>query len=278
VEKEMQTSAIVRAIPVAVTALTLTLAGCATSSIPSRSEVSSTYVAAGSAPDSALLLPPPPAAGSAAFAFDEEIHRQVAPLRGTPRWDLASSDADLSAPHAMSTFDCAIGIAVTERDTPRLYRIIHRTLTDSGRATTSAKKRYQRIRPFAFHNETSCTPQDEQALRRNGSYPSGHTAFGWASALLLAEIVPDRSNEILLRGRAYGESRMVCNVHWQSDVVEGIFMGAAAVARMHAEPQLVEDIAIARKEVAAARAKGLLPTRDCAAEAAALSQKISGVL
>jgi acid phosphatase (class A) len=71
---------------------------------------------------------------------------------------------------------------------------------------------------------------------------------------------------------------MVCDAHWQSDVVEGIFMGAAAVARMHAEPQLVEDIAVARKEVAAARAKGLLPTRDCAAEAAALSQKIPGVL
>jgi hypothetical protein len=43
---------------------------------------------------------------------------------------------------------------------------------------------------------------------------------------------------------------MVCDVHWQSDVVEGIFMGAAAVARMHAEPQLVEDIAVARKDVA----------------------------
>lgn len=258
--------------------LTFLLLSCTTASVPQKADDSSTYVPAGSAPDSALLLPPPPAADSAAFALDEAIHDQAVQLRDTPRWELARSDADLKAPHAMSTFDCALGIAVTQRDTPRLYRIIHRTLTDSGRATTSAKKLYQRIRPFAFHNETSCTPEDEQTLRGNGSYPSGHTAFGWATALLLTEVMPERTNEILARGRAYGESRLVCNVHWQSDVVEGIFIGSAAVARMHAEPQLAEDIAIARKEVAAARAKGLLPSRDCAAEAAALSQKIPGVL
>lgn len=256
------------------------LASCATHGVAGKSTSSSdtSYVPRGAAPDSATLLPPPPAAQSTAFAHDEEIHRQSLLLRGTPRWDLARSDADLTAPHVMSTFDCAIGIAVTGQNTPRLYRIIQRTLRDSGRATTAAKKRYQRIRPFAYYNEPSCTPQDEQTLRGNGSYPSGHTAFGWAAALLLTEIVPERTNEILARGRAFGESRLVCNVHWQSDVLEGIFMGAAAVARMHAQPALAQDIAMARKEVQAARAKGLTPTRDCAAEAAALAVKIPGVL
>ena len=64
-------------------------------------------------------------------------------------------------------------------------------------------------------------PASEAALRKNGSYPSGHTAFGWAWGLILSELVPTRTNEIIRRGRAYGVSRMVCNVHWKSDVEAG---------------------------------------------------------
>ena len=74
-------------------------------------------------------------------------------------------------------------------------------------------------------------------MSKSGSYPSGHTAIGWAWALVLCEIAPEQTEAILARGRAFGESRMVCNVHWQSDVIEGRFMGASVVARLHAEPQ-----------------------------------------
>ena len=69
-------------------------------------------------------------------------------------------------------------------------------------------------------------------LREDGSYPSGHNAIGWASALILAEIAPERADLVLARGRAFGQSRVICNVHWQSDASEGRTMGAAAVARM----------------------------------------------
>src|SRR2546427_11066536 len=83
------------------------------------------------------------------------------------------------------------------------------------------------------NGEPTCSPKDEEGLRKNGSYPSGHTSIGWAWALILSEIVPDRADAIQARGRNYGESRLVCNVHWQSDILEGRFMGAAAVARLH---------------------------------------------
>jgi len=63
-----------------------------------------------------------------------------------------------------------------------------------------------------------CTPEDEEVLRKDGFYPSGHTALGWAWALILTEIAPDRADAILARGRAFGVSRNICNVHWHSDV------------------------------------------------------------
>jgi acid phosphatase (class A) len=222
-------------------------------------------------PDSAALLPPPPARGSPAFALDEEISSKALVLRGSPRWDLAAEDAELSFPEAAGTFSCAIGAPISEEDTPRLYNLLRRVLADAGRSTSEAKHRYRRARPFMVNQQPTCTPDWEAHLEKNGSYPSGHTALGWAWALILAEIAPDRADAILARGRAYGESRVVCNVHWQSDVVEGRFMGAAVVAGLHANSQFRSDLAASKKELAAVRARGLPPLRDCSAEAAALA-------
>ena len=95
--------------------------------------------------------------------------------------------------------------------------------------------------------------------------------MGWGFGLILAEIAPDRQDELLDRGRAFGESRIVCNHHWFSDVVWGRFMGAATVARLHADATFRADLEAAKAEVAAIRAKGLPPTGDCKAEAAALA-------
>jgi acid phosphatase (class A) len=53
------------------------------------------YLSREALPDSLSLLPPPPEAGSAAFALDEEVARKSFALRGSPRWTLATSDADL---------------------------------------------------------------------------------------------------------------------------------------------------------------------------------------
>jgi acid phosphatase (class A) len=54
------------------------------------------------------------------------------------------------------------------------------------------------------------------------------------NALILVEVFPEQTDDILQRGKQLGISRNVCNVHWNSDVVAGRMMGAAAVARLHA--------------------------------------------
>jgi acid phosphatase (class A) len=222
-------------------------------------------------PNSLTLIPPPPAQGSAALALDEEVSRKNLALRDTPRWELAIEDANLMFPEAAGTFSCALGLPITEQETPHLYMLLRRTLADAGLSTYTAKNQYQRKRPFMKNNEPTCTPDEEAHLRKDGSYPSGHTAIGWAWALILTEIAPDRADAILARGRAFGESRNVCNVHWHSDVLEGRFMGAAAVARLHADPAFQAELKAAKAEYASVRTKGLEPTRDCQAEANALS-------
>src|SRR4051812_16332785 len=89
--------------------------------------------------------------------------------------------------------------------------------------------------------------------------------------LILSELSPDRADELLARGRAFGESRNVVTHHWYSDVAWGRVVGAATVARLHANPTFRADLDAAGDELAAVRAKGVPPTGDCEAEAKALA-------
>jgi acid phosphatase (class A) len=222
-------------------------------------------------PNSLALIPPPPAAGSAAFAHDEEAARNSFALRDTPRFALAGSDFDLKLPHLVSDFSCALNVPITKDNTPYLYTLLSRSFSDLALSTYAAKNHYQRKRPFQQNNQPIAVPEARAFLEKDPSYPSGHTAVGWGFALILSEIEPDRADELLGRGRAFGESRIVCNHHWYSDVVWGRVMGAATVARLHADATFRADIEAAKAEVAAMRAKGLPPTGDCNAETAALA-------
>lgn len=224
-------------------------------------------------PDSLQLLGPPPLEDSAAFARDEEARQKTIPLRGTARSDLARLDAELNFPQPAENFSCAMGVQIDEQKTPYTYKLMQRVLTDAGLSTYGVKNKYHRVRPFVVHNEGTCWPDQEALLRSDGSYPSGHTAAGWAWALVLTEVNPERSNELLSRGIAFGQSRVICNAHWQSDVDAGRIMGAATVARLNADPVFLADVEAAREEVKKAKAAGETPKTDCSAEAATLSEK-----
>ena len=108
-------------------------------------------------------------------------------------------------------------------------------------------------------------------LEKDPSYPSGHTAVGWGFALILAEIAPDRADELLAAVEHSARAASSVNHHWFSDVVWGRFMGAATVARLHADPTFRADLEAAKAEVAAIRAKVCRATGDCKAEASALA-------
>ncbi len=229
------------------------------------------YLAPQSLPNSIALVPPVPSADSSALMLDKEISRRSFLLRDTARWALAASDADLSFPHAAGTFSCALDAQVSEAATPRLYKLLRRTLTDLRGATHAAKTHYNRARPFVWNQEPMCTPKDMDRLAKDGSYPSGHTSAGWGWALILTDISPAQTDAVLKRGLSFGESRNVCNAHWHSDVVQARNVAAGTVARLYAQKEFRTDLEAAKGELADVRRQGLKPDRDCASEAAALA-------
>ncbi|WP_034493106.1 acid phosphatase [Afifella pfennigii] len=229
------------------------------------------YLAENELLDSAAFVPPAPAADSGRQVLDTAWAVSMRALRDTPRWDMAIRDADLSFPAAVDAFSCALGFEITEADTPTLYLLLWRSLADIGLSSYSAKNAYQRERPFMVGDTPICTPEDEEALRTDGSYPSGHTAIGWGWALILAQLAPDRTEALLDRGRAFGESRTVCNVHWYSDVVAGRLVGAAAVARLQADAEFLVAMQAAAAEIAELDAEARTTDNDCPLEAATLA-------
>ena len=228
------------------------------------------YLQGDAIPDSLALSPAPPAPGTAWAALDEAVAQQALALRDSPRFRQASLDADLGFPAGAEQFSCALGMPINEQQTPALMRLLLRSLISASASTKAAKNHYRRPRPFMLNGQPVCTPGDEPHLRGSGSYPSGHTTIGWTWALLLSEIAPERSTALLERGRNYGHSRLVCNVHWYSDIKQGETMAAATVARLHDNAEFRADLAAARREIEATRALALPPSRNCAAEAEVL--------
>jgi acid phosphatase (class A) len=253
---------------------------CATLSIDAQAQSSASpspqspppgYVPRDALPNSLTLLSPAPDPHSATQARDDAAEAAYNAYRHGPRWALAAVDADLSFPSAAGTYSCALGVNISPATTPRLYSMLERVRVDAGRSTGLAKDQYKRQRPFVVVGGPTCRPQDEQDLRTNGSYPSGHSTIGWTWALVLAEAAPDEAPAVLARGRAFLQSRVVCNAHWLSDTEAGGLLAAAVVARLHDEPAFLADLAASEAEIQAARASGPKPSRDCAAESAAIA-------
>ena len=232
------------------------------------------YLAQDALPDSNVFLPPPPAADSAALALDQASAEQAVALNGTARFQQATRDAAIGSAEVTGLFSCAAGIAIGPKTTPKTDALLHKAMTDLGIGGYPTKDKYKHVRPFMVNDKPTCTPDQDAMLREDGSYPSGHSAIGFGWGLILSELVPDRGAELVERGREFGDSRMVCNVHWLSDVQTGRYVAAAVVSRLHAEPAFRDDMAAAAAELAASSAKP--DAADCEREAAALAQDWPG--
>ncbi|MCE2576132.1 phosphatase PAP2 family protein [Komagataeibacter sp. FNDCR2] len=211
------------------------------------------FTATTPSPDATRYLPPPPQAGTARQATDDRAFLSTRAQAGSSRWALATSDADLREDSLLHSFSCAVGFVIDTAHAPRLTALIHKMDVSETPDMRASKDYWHRARPFVGNSQPICTEADRAHLATSGSYPSGHTMLGWSTALVLAELLPERATEILQRGRVFGESRIVCGVHWESDVQAGYMLGTAEIAAMHGLPAFRSDMDAARAELDALR-------------------------
>jgi acid phosphatase (class A) len=211
------------------------------------------YLTDQTAPNGALIIPPAPAPGADRYAADRAIFKATRALEGTPRWALAQNDNQLSIADIERDFSCAIGVKITPADAPKLSLLLARAMRDAGRVSNGAKDIFKRDRPFKIDAGDICIPHDD-GLDKSYDYPSGHTTASWTLGLILAELAPDRSTQILTRARAYGESRVVCGVHNASAIEAGRTAGAITEAAINGSSEFRADLEAARGELAVLRA------------------------
>ncbi|MBO9547797.1 phosphatase PAP2 family protein [Caulobacter sp.] len=212
------------------------------------------YLPAG-AIDAATIIGPPPTPDSPRGKAERAQFEETRKLVNTETWSRAIADADLSGKNGMKAFSCAAGVTLSAEATPTLASLLLRLTDDAAKIYQPAKKVYQRPRPPVGNTAPICVPREDW-INTDGSYPSGHGLIGWAWASVIAELVPEKASPILARGKAFGDSRIICGVHFQSDVEAGRYLGAALVTRLHDDPGFMSDLAKARAEVAASKAKG----------------------
>ncbi|WP_297510485.1 phosphatase PAP2 family protein [uncultured Caulobacter sp.] len=212
--------------------------------------------------DAVAILGPPPAPDSPRGKAERAQFVETRKLVNTAAWSQAIADADLSGKNGLKSFSCAAGVTLSAEATPTLARLLLRMTDDAARIYQPAKASFKRPRPPVGNSAPICVPR-EAWIETDGSYPSGHGLIGWAWASVIAELVPEKTSPILARGKAFGDSRVICGVHYQSDVEAGRYLGSALVTRLHDEPAFMSDLAKAREEVAASKTKG--PPAGCGA-------------
>lgn len=212
-------------------------------------DASQMYLTAEEVPDAVYWLPAPPAPGSSQFMYDISQYYWGKDQRNDSlRAQKAIREAAYEIKDMVPLFCDAFGMEISEEKTPAIYKVIQRGVETIRLSATNPKATYMRTRPYAYFNEPTLVPEEEEELRTNGSYPSGHTIKAWGMALVLCEINPAAQDALYQLGYEWGQSRVIVGFHWQSDVDASRLLAAACYARLHTCKAFLDDMKAAQKE------------------------------
>ena len=199
------------------------------------------------------LLPPPPEAGSAQerAELDQLLSIQANRTPAQARRALDDSHVDIFR------FSDALGSPprFNASQLPLTTALFARIGKDESAYMDGAKDAFGRPRPFVTDRRLQpVVPQPPSA-----SYPSGHSTWAVACAIVLSDMVPERRAQIFARADEYAYNREVGGVHYPSDVAAGRLAGTALAASLFQTPRFLNDEVAATAELRAALGLPPLP-------------------
>jgi len=200
---------------------------------------------------SLLIAPPPSPESDAGRAERAELH-QLESTR-TPE-QIAAAQMD-DKREDFTIYSAILGSKFNLAALPAVGRLGTDVLADAGSVIPPLKSLYARRRPFDF--DTSLHPVC--AMNHDGSYPSGHAFGGFISAYILVQMVPERKDDILARAEDYTHNRMVCGVHYRSDIEATRRVTLALIAYYLANPRFQRELTDATAELRDQLQLGPLP-------------------
>jgi acid phosphatase (class A) len=182
--------------------------------------------------DLTILLPPPPDFGSAQERDDEEEVAAEAGARNSSQFARAKAASQRS----VFFFARSIGPEFNPSRFPSTDVFFARVGSDVEKLVDLAKTYWSRPRPNG-------------AVKNHTSYPSGHAAFAASMAILLAQLVPCKRDQIFGQARTFAENRIILGLHYPSDIAAGWTAGTLAVFAMMRNPAFERDIAATKAEL-----------------------------
>lgn len=198
--------------------------------------------------DFSTVLGPPPAADSRWDRADQALVLEYQKVDAA-RFESAKLDER----QLLSRFEKAFGRAIDAKTSPVLVGLLNRALLDVDATAAVAKDHFHRPRPYQrMRLQHVCdrgdAPEPEEHPMHGASYPSGHSVHGWTVAMILARVAPDRTQALMDRAEEYEESRLICGMHFPTDIEAGQVVAAAVVSRLDTSRDFQADLAKARKE------------------------------
>ncbi|HEY1987052.1 MAG TPA: phosphatase PAP2 family protein [Terracidiphilus sp.] len=189
------------------------------------------------------LVADPPAVGSAANKAELATLHGIEAARTSQLAASAKADED---EEDMFAFKSVLGSQFTPELLPLTAELGTHVKNEQSVVGGLLKRNFQRPRPY----QTDSTLHPICALKSaHDSYPSGHALTGYLEALTLAELFPDKRNAILERADEYARNRLVCGVHYPSDIEASRRVAYAVFGFMLSSPKFQHDLEASRAEI-----------------------------
>jgi len=193
--------------------------------------------------DAARFLPPPPDEATTQLELAEL--RAIAARASAEHKAFATRDAKDETP---DIFNGVIGFDIAT--TPQTKKLLQMVVDEEDGDSKQAKAYFHRIRPYVADTSLqTCEPKKEG--KPANSYPSGHASLSFSMGVVLAQLLPSKSQAILARSEEYAENRLVCGVHYRSDIVAGQQFGTVLAIRLMESPIFQAQMRAASAELSA---------------------------
>jgi acid phosphatase (class A) len=190
-----------------------------------------------------LILQTPPAADSTTTKAElAELHRIQTSRTSAEEAQAKADDVEES----LFIYKTVLGEKFNPAALPLTTAFGKRVKNDEGINANPAKQAFKRVRPYNLDKTLKPVCKTKTI---DDSYPSGHATAGYLAALTLIEMVPEQRDAILVRADAYAHNRLVCGVHYPSDIAASKLLAYTTHAVMETNPQYQSELAAAKIEL-----------------------------
>lgn len=194
--------------------------------------------------DVSALIPAAPADNSLTTLADVEVVYQVQQRRTPEQVAVAAYFADDN----VFQFDAVLGPWFKAEKLPVTAAFFEQIDADRSAISSRGKKIWSRPRPPLLDKRIHACVY----LPSSGSYPSGHSTAAFVCAGLLAELFPEKREELQARAQLVAWSRIIGGVHYPSDIVAGRMLGTKLSEEFLKAPGVKEALDQVREELKAA--------------------------